>query len=153
VDVRHHETGEKYSMNVKIAENNKEILGCFDVMSELRTNLVKDEFVSQVREQELEGFKLAYIEDGGIITGVAGFRVSSNLCFGKNLYVDDLVTTEHGRSKGYGSKLVEWLREYALELDCTVLRLDSGTHRDKAHKFYFASGFSISDFHFYMQLK
>jgi len=140
-------------MDIKIAETDKEILDCFGVMSELRTHLVKGEFVSTVREQELDGFKIVSIMDEDIITAVAGFRISSNLSFGKKLYVDDLVTSEHVRSKKYGSELIKWLKDYALKQNCNVLHLDSGKHRDKAHKFYFTNGFSICDFHFYMQLK
>lgn len=71
---------------------------------------------------------------------------------GKYLYIDDLVTAESQRSKGYGETLVRWLRELAIKEGCTYLHLDSGTHRGRAHKFYFEQGFTIASYHFNEEL-
>jgi len=71
---------------------------------------------------------------------------------GKHLYIDDLVTAESQRSKGYGETLVRWLRELAIKEGCTYLHLDSGTHRGRAHKFYFEQGFTIASYHFSEEL-
>jgi len=48
--------------------------------------------------------------------------------------------------------MICWLKEVATSERCKVLHLDSGTHRAKAHKFYFSQNFLISDYHFYMEL-
>ena len=79
-----------------------EIEKCFDVMSELRTHLNKSEFLSTVRNMETEGYKIAFIEEKGKVVATAGYRIYTNLFMGKHLYVDDLVTAEVERSKGYG---------------------------------------------------
>ena len=57
---------------------------------------------------------------------VAGFRVGENLAWGRFLYVDDLVTLSAHRSKGYGSKLLTWLKAFAVREGCMQLHLDSG---------------------------
>lgn len=101
---------------------------------------------------ETEGYKLAFIEDQGKVVAVAGYRSYTNLFMGKNLYVDDLVTSEHVRSKGYGQQMVKWLRNEAQKENCSVYHLDSGTHRGEAHKFYFRQGFTISSYHFSQRL-
>jgi len=137
----------------KQAITDTEILGCFDVMSELRTHLNKDEFLNTVRHMETEGYKLAFIEEQGVVVAVAGYRVCSNLFMGKHLYVDDLVTSKDARSQGYGEKMVTWLRDKAKNSDCNFYHLDSGTHRGEAHKFYFRQGFTIASYHFSEQLK
>ena len=129
-----------------------EIEKCFDVMSELRTHLNKDDFLSTVRNMETEGYKLAFIEDKGKVVATAGYRIYTNLFMGKHLYVDDLVTAEAERSKGYGEEMVKWLREEALKSNCNFYHLDSGTHRGQAHKFYFSQGFTIASYHFSEQL-
>lgn len=130
------------------AERDAEILKCFDVMSELRTHLQRDEFVDTVRHMESEGFRLAYIEVKGRIVAVAGYRIYTNLCLGKNLYVDDLVTAAGARSRGYGEQLIKWLRDKAIGAGCRSYHLDSGTARGRAHKFYFNQGFTIASYHF-----
>ena len=108
----------------------------------------ESDFLDTVRHMETEGYKLAYLEDEGEVVAVAGYRIYTNLILGKNLYVDDLVTTRRVRSKGYGEKLIKWLREKAAENDCRFWHLDSGTERSRAHKFYVSQGFTVSAFHF-----
>lgn len=132
----------------KQATTDQEIESCFDVMSELRTHLQKSEFLATVRHMETEGYKLAYIEDQGKVVATAGYRICTNLSIGKNLYVDDLVTSEKVRSKGYGEQMVKWLRNEAKMTGCDFYHLDSGTHRGEAHKFYFRQGFTIVSYHF-----
>ena len=129
-----------------------EIEKCFDVMSELRTHLNKDDFLSTVRNMETEGYKIAFIEEKGKVVATAGYRIYTNLFMGKHLYVDDLVTAETERSKGYGEEMIKWLREEAIKSNCNFYHLDSGTHRGKAHKFYFSQGFTIASYHFSEQL-
>ena len=133
---------------IKLAETDNEIEECFDVMSELRTHLYKKDFLKTVRHMESEGYKLAYIEDEGKVVTTAGYRIYTNLMMGKHLYVDDLVTSDSARSRGYGERMVNWLREEAINENCNFYHLDSGTHRNEAHKFYFKHGFTIASYHF-----
>lgn len=67
---------------------------------------------------------------------------------GKHLYIDDLMSSEKQRSKGYGEKLMAWLRVLAKVENCSYLHLDSGAHRGSAHKFYFKQGLTIASYHF-----
>ena len=138
---------------VKLAITDHDIEKCFPVMLELRPHLQATMFVQLVREMQQQGFQLAYIEDNGVVVAVAGYRIVTNLFMGKNLYVDDLITSEKERSKGYGDSLLAWLRALAIENSCHYLHLDSGTHREQAHKFYFRQGLTISSFHFSEALK
>jgi len=137
---------------LKEAITDKEIESCFDVMVQLRTHLKKSEFLITVRSMENEGYKLVFIEDRENVVAVAGYRIYTNLFMGKHLYVDDLVTSNKLRSKGYGGELVKWLREKAINSGCNFYHLDSGTHRGEAHKFYFKQGFTIGSYHFSQQL-
>ncbi len=134
------------------AKTDADIQKCFDVMSELRTHLTRDDFLNTVRHMESEGFRLAYIEVDGAVVAVAGYRIYTNLFLGKNLYVDDLITSAGVRSKGYGKQMVDWLREKARQAGCRSYHLDSGTARGQAHKFYFDQGFTITSYHFSEQL-
>lgn len=134
------------------AITDEEIEKCFNVMVELRPHLVRNEFLPTVRQMEAQGFRLAFMEEQGRVVATAGYRINTNLFMGKHLYVDDLVTAETVRSKGYGEQMVNWLREEAIKSGCNVLHLDSGTQRGEAHKFYFRQGFKIASYHFSEQL-
>jgi len=117
-------------------------------MQALRPHISKHQFVTRVRSQEDAGYRLAYLIDSDVLVAVAGFRVVENLAWGRFLYIDDLITLEVHRSKGYGSALMIWLEDYALKHDCTQVHLDSAFHREDAHRFYERLGMSKMGFHF-----
>lgn len=135
-------------MNIHIAKTDTEIAACFPVMQELRPHIAEDEFVSRVRDQEMHGYTLAFMEKGNSLVAVAGFRIGENLAWGRFLYVDDLVTSARHRSNGYGARMLSWLRQYAKTEWCGQLHLDSGMQRLDAHRFYEREGLLKSGFHF-----
>lgn len=138
---------------IKIAESEEEIRRCFPVMKQLREKLTAGEFAKRVAEQECEGYKLAFVEREGQVVGVAGFRIYHMLATGKTMYVDDLVTDGNSRSQGIGEALLKWLIELSRKEKCEMFSLDSGTHRGRAHRFYFAQGMHIANYHFELALK
>ena len=137
-------------LEVKLAETDTDIRRCFAVMRQLRPQLSgADALLERARRQmEQAGWRLAYTEQDGEVAACAGFRVHEWLVSGRILYVDDLVTDEARRSSGHGKALLDWLKNLARAEGCTQLRLDSGTHRRHAHKFYFREGLTIQAFHF-----
>ena len=132
----------------QLAIMDAEIEACFDVMAELRPHLERSDFLPTVRGMEANGYRLIYIVRDNKVVAAAGYRICRNLFMGKHLYVDDLVTAEVERSSGHGKRMIEWLRNKAVSSDCKFLHLDSGTHRGRAHKFYFQEGFTIASYLF-----
>jgi len=122
-------------------------------MSLLRPQLGEQEFVSRVQVQQAQGFQLVAAEDGGQVVAVAGFRILEVLATGRTLYVDDLVTDDTRRSRGYGKVMLDWLQDYAREQGCETFSLDSGTHRQEAHAFYFRERMRVTSFHFAKKLR
>jgi len=121
-------------------------------MAHLRPHLAAEEFVARVQAQQAQGFHLAYLEDDGAVVAVAGFRAMEMLMSGRTLYVDDLVTDESRRSRGHGKAMLDWLQEYARKAGCETFSLDSGTHRQEAHAFYFRERMRVTSFHFARKL-
>jgi len=113
-------------MSIRLAETDEEIRACFPVMAQLRPHLDAEGFVARVRRQMGGGYRLAFLEDGGRVAAVAGFRVTENLAWGRFLYVDDLVTDGGSRSQGYGERIFDWLVAEAGREGCDELHLDSG---------------------------
>ena len=143
----------KSSTEIRLAVTPESVARCFDVMHELRPLLASaEEFVAKVKQQQAEGFHLAFLERDGKIVSVAGFRVQHMLVSGLTMYVDDLVTSEASRSQGNGKTMLDWLIAQARERGCQTFSLDSGTHRQEAHAFYFRERMRISSFHFMLPL-
>ena len=133
---------------VRLAESAEQTARCFPVMAHLRPYLLAEEFVGRVEVQQAQGYRLAYLEDGDAVIAVAGFRVMEMLATGRTMYVDDLVTDPTARSQGHGQAMLDWLQGYAREAGCETFSLDSGTHRQEAHAFYFRERMRVTSFHF-----
>lgn len=138
---------------INFATTDDEVARCFPVMHQLRPHLVENEFVARVARMRPNGFLLASLEDEGIVRAVAGYRYLDLLYCGKAMYVDDLVTDSTTRSKGYGSAMLDWLRDQARANDCVTFTLDSGVQRYDAHRFYFRERMTIQGYHFTQPLE
>ncbi len=140
-------------MQIKLAETDDEIDHCFAVMVQLRPQHSLESYRAAVARQMQQGYRLAYVEDGGDVCAVAGFRIDEMLYRGRAVYVDDLVTDAARRSQGYGDQLFDWLVAYARANDCREFHLDSGVQRFAAHRFYFRKRMAISSYHFVLKLE
>ena len=140
-------------MVIHTAETDEQIAATYDVMQQLRPDIPRDQYLARVRAlMQSDGFRLAALTDDGEVRAVAGYRVMSMLCCGTILYVDDLVTDERVRSRGYGKQMLDWLKDEGLRLGCNDLQLISRVTREEAHRFYFREGLSIMCFHFRAEL-
>lgn len=140
-------------MKIVEATTPAEVARCFPVMRQLRTHFDNEKvFVEQVERQRADGYRMAFLEEEGVVRAVAGYRMSESLFAGRFCYVDDLITDEAGRSLGYGGALLDWLVAEARSAGCQKLDLDSGVQRFAAHRFYLAKRMIISSHHFSLQL-
>ncbi|MFC2074203.1 GNAT family N-acetyltransferase [Campylobacterota bacterium] len=135
-----------------IAKTETQLEECYALMKVLRSHLDIDSYLSSVKKQMQEGYKIIYLQAEGKIVSLAGYRISQNLAWGRNLYIDDLVSAETRRSLGYGKRLLAYMIELAKQEECQQLHLDSGVQRFEAHRFYLREGFKISSHHFSMDL-
>src|SRR5271166_4205356 len=120
------------------ALTDEQILATREVMRQLRPHVTSDEYLSSVkRMKQTDGYQLVAFYDDDDVCAVAGYRFMEMLFCGRILYVDDLITDEHTRSKGYGKALLDWLKAEARAQGCAQLHLDSGVQREQAHRFYF----------------
>jgi GNAT superfamily N-acetyltransferase len=139
---------------IAIATTPEQIRRCHPVMRELRPLFQEPEqFVGRVLSQQKQGYLLAFLESDGEVCAVAGYRFLESLFSGKFLYVDDLVTRESDRSRGYGAELFDWLIKQARENGCENLELDSGVQRFDAHRFYLLKRMNISSYHFRIKVE
>lgn len=114
---------------IKIAITDNEIASCWEAIFLLRPMLERENFVSQIKNLQKEGYNLLYIQEDNQTVAIAGYRIYSMLYCGKMLYLDDLSTLETHRGKGYASRLLNHLKEIALEQHCVSIQLDSGPSR------------------------
>jgi len=140
---------------IKELKSDSDIARALPIMSQLRPTFKDPNVFTEIikRLNQNYGYRLiAIVNPSGQIMAVAGFRISECLSYGKNLYIDDLVTDNEARSKGYGKQLLRWLEKEAKKENCSELHLDSGVQRHQAHRFYLREHMDIVFYHFRKQI-
>lgn len=70
-------------IEIKTAITDNEIASCWEAIFLLRPMLEKENFVSQIKELQQEGYTLLYIEENNQVTAIAGYRIYTMLYCGK----------------------------------------------------------------------
>ena len=134
---------------VKIMKSDSEIMSTFSTFKQLRPHLTEVIFLGKIRRLQVKyAFNLVAVIENDEVKAAAGYRINESLAWGKYFYVDDLITDENSRRKGYAKTLWDWLISKAKENDCEQFHLDSGVNRHDAHRFYLKSGLNITCHHF-----
>ncbi len=72
----------------------------------------------------------------GELVGVAGVLVTELLHHETNAWLYDLVVDEARRGEGHGSRLVEFVEDWAAERGCKRVALGSPVSKSDVHEFY-----------------
>ena len=126
----------------------KELDIAFELVKELRTELEYGEFEDLIYEMRHQEYKMFGIFEKEKLITYAGLSILVNLYHKRHLYLYDFVTTSSLKYNGYGTKMMEYLYDYARLRNCENFVLSSGLHRKEAHKFYEKEGFEKKSFLF-----
>lgn len=106
------------------------------------------DYEGYLRRMFSEGAQMAVLHEAETPKALAVYRIQHTTFNGRRFYVDDLVTMENARGKGYGAALLKWCEDVARTQGCDTFSLDSGVQRAAAHRFYFKHGLTIMAFGF-----
>ncbi len=120
---------------------------------ELRPHLNPERVREDFKVQLQEGYQLVYVGDETSAYALLGFRAIHFFYSGKTLYIDDLITSDVYRNKGYAGMLMDWVKQYAKDHNFDHLSLDSGFQRKNAHRLYLNKGLELESFHFGRKVK
>jgi len=124
-------------MDIRELLSEDELREAFLVMSELRTQLTVDDFVTRVTSMQRNGgYRLFALFVHDRIASLAGVAVQENLYSDRHLWLYDLVTAEECRSRGYGRQILSFVEDFARENGSGSVALVSGVQRVSAHRFY-----------------
>ncbi|MGY2291889.1 N-acetyltransferase family protein [Pseudomonas sp. SDO528_S397] len=134
-------------------ESDDDCRACFAVMQQLRVKLSDPEaFVRQVQRQRENGYRLLAARENGKVLGLAGYRLTENLLYGRFIYVDDLVVDATLQRRRLGEQLLDHVRQITRALGYPFLVLDTGMHMPLAQRFYFRQGLLPLGMHFSQDL-
>lgn len=115
---------------------NDGIEDAYKLMQQLRPTLDKDRYINLLEEMKKEGYKNYALYVDGKMVSLAGVIKLTNLYYGKHIWVNDLVTDENYRDKGYGEELLTYIEVVGKELHCENIALSSAIRKVDAHNFY-----------------
>lgn len=110
-------------------------------------------YVAQLQRQMRQGYRLLGAFEQGQLVGLAGYRETENLLYGRFVYVDDLVIEPGLQRGGLGGRLLDAVRERARQGGCAHFVLDTGLHMPLAQRFYFRQGLLARGMHFSQRLQ
>lgn len=111
------------------------------------------DYEAYMRRMFDEGAEMAVLLAGGAVRSLAVYRTHHTTFHGLRFYVDDLVTDETERGRGFGGQMLAWCETRARERGCDAFDLESGVQRPGAHRFYFRHGLTIFAFSFTKSLR
>jgi GNAT superfamily N-acetyltransferase len=114
---------------------------------EFRPGMAGD-YTGHMHQMAGEGAGIMQLVDKGEVCAIAVWRTYLTTYCGRRFEIDDLVTAEGQRSKGYGATLIRALEAKARSLSCDMMMLTSATWRVDAHRFYLRERFAIDAFLF-----
>ena len=135
-------------LKIRKLESKEEILACHHVITEMYPSLDVNDYSQQLDQMLPHNYFQIGAYQGGDCIGISGAWIGNKLWCGKYLEVDHIIVCSKHQSSGVGGLLLDFLKRMAQEENCASLGLDSFTHNNKSHKFFFKQGFEIKGFHF-----
>ena len=125
---------------------------------QIRSDFYRSPDMDFYRRQLAEQLDYVFvIEDGGVIQGYAILYIDGrDDCIHvarRRCYVDQFAVKKGFRRQGIGSKLMQFIREYALENDCMVIELGVWYENYDAVDFYGKNGFVPRTLNLELKLK
>ena len=131
--------------------------GDLDAVYELMRQLSRHHFTKEQFEScylyNLENNRILVCEENKYVRGCGVLNIHYPLHFSrKSAEIVNLVVDATSRSRGIGKKLLASLEQTAASQGCACIEVDSGKHRDGAHRFYCREGFVNDHYKFSKEL-
>ena len=125
----------------RVLDSEEEWSQSADVITVLRPNLDKNQFVADRHRLTAEGYRLVAVKVDGAIVAIASYVITPHPVYHRELQIHDMATSEAFQSKGFGSMLLAELERIANESKCGRCYVNSRTDRAAAHAFYQRNGY------------
>jgi GNAT superfamily N-acetyltransferase len=131
----------------------KELPEAYEVLCQLRVDMDYKEFEDLVYEMRHKEYKMIGVFEALELVTYVGVYVQTNFHYKRHLFVDDLVTYDSFRSRGYGDAMFEYLVNFAKVAMCENIVVSSVIDNIDAHKFFETMDFERESYTFVKSLK
>lgn len=104
------------------------------------TKYKKDELEEKINNEPIFVYTNDNDEVVGYIFGVIQETKVNHLIYHKTFFIDDFCVDDSKRGSGVGTKLYEYVKQYAKGIGCDRVTLNVWSFNEKAYKFYLKCG-------------
>ncbi len=120
----------------------EELRAIFPLVHQLNPEIDEPVFLSRLQAMLDEGgYRCIAAYRDGVMIGVAGFWVGTQLWCGRFVEPDNVVVDRNQRSGGIGAMLMQWIEAEAIRLGCEMMKLEAYAERHRTRAFYQRMGF------------
>lgn len=120
-------------MNIRKLTNESERREAVPILRQLWSDADRDDVLEWTGDGEYHLFG-GFVD--GELVGVAGILVTHVVHHARHAWLYDLVVDDSHREEGYGTRLVEFVEEWANERNCEYVALASPLAKEGVHQYY-----------------
>ena len=104
------------------------------------TKFTKEELEKKINNEPIFVYTNNSDEVVGYIFGLIQENIVNHLIYHKTFFIDDFCVDDSYRGSGIGTKLYEYVKQYAKSIGCDRVILNEWNFNEKAYKFYLKCG-------------
>jgi len=143
----------KATLRIREARSDADYHKAYPVIRQLFPHLDMQTYARRVFVARATGYRMFFGLVNDQVVGVIGLMPTHNLHDGYVTYIEHVVVDKKHRGHGYGSELIAFAEERALEEGCNLIELDTDTGAERAAKLYEESGYQRSGYYYYKNLE
>lgn len=143
----------KGKLRIREARSDADYHSAYPIIRQLFPHLDMQTYARRVFVARATGYRMfvGYINDE--VVGVIGIMPNHNLHDGFVTYIEHVVVDKRHRGHGYGTQLVNFAENRALEEGCHLIELDTDLGAETAEALYKKSGYTQSGHYYFKELK
>lgn len=102
----------------------------------------------RVLEMAQQNYECVGVYDNDSLIGCCGLWYQTRHYAGRSVEMDHVIILEDYRNKGIGTKLMDFVYQYAKKRGGAWVELNTYVHNFPSHKFYYNHGFAAKGYHF-----
>lgn len=139
-------------MIIREARSDADYHAAYPLVLQLFPHLDMQTYARRAFVARATGYRMFLGEVQDDIVGVIGIIPNHNIHDGFVTYIEHVVVGREHRGKGYGSQLIRFVEDRALEEGCKLIELDTDIGHSRAEHLYEKSGFKQSGRYYYKKL-
>lgn len=143
---------QSHILTIREARSDADYHAAYPLIRQLFPHLDMQTYARRVFVARATGYRMFVGELAGDVVGVIGTMPNHNLHDGFVTYIEHVVVDQRYRGQGFGSQLIAFAEQRALEEGCKLIELDTDLGNDKAAKLYEKSGYKQSGHYYYKEL-